>query len=151
FMGGDYVTKTNAPNSVVRIGGRDTDSPDYRFRGLLDEVQVYDRTLGADQIQFLFNNPGSVVLPPAIPAILTQPATNLTVALGGTASFSVVAEALTPPNYQWQLNGNDLPGATNATLTLTNVTLQQAGTYTVKVSTGAGSVTSNPAILDVGG
>ena len=151
FMAGDFVTKTNAPTSVVRLGGRDTDSPDYHFRGLLDEVQIYDRALAADQIQFLFGNPGAVVQPPAIPAILTQPVTNITVALGGNASFSVVAEALTPPRYQWQLNGQDLPGATNSTLTLTNVMPQQAGPYTVKVSTPAGSVTSTPATLVVGG
>lgn len=151
FMAGDFVTKSNAPNSVVRLGGRDADSPDYRFRGLLDDLQIYDRALTADQVAFLFANPGSPAPLPAVPVILTQPATNQTAVVGATVSFTVVAEARTLISYQWQRNGTDLPGATNPTLTLTNVGLDQSGTYTVKVTSSAGSVTSNPAVLVVGG
>lgn len=150
-FGADYVPKTNAPNSVVRLGGRDAESADYRFRGLLDEVQMYDRALGADEVQFLFKNPGEVVQPPAIPVIRSQPVTNQTVALGGTVSFSVVAEARTPLTYQWQLNGVNVTNATNPTLTLTNVTEAQAGQYTVIITSAAGSVTSEPAVLSVAG
>jgi hypothetical protein len=118
---------------------------------MLDEVQVYDRGLAADQVAFLFNNPDQVILPPAIPAITAQPVATQTVALGATVSFSVVAEAQTPLSYQWQFNGNNLPGQTNATLTLTNVTSQQAGPYTVVVSATAGNVTSSPAVLAIAG
>ncbi|MEO8428614.1 MAG: LamG-like jellyroll fold domain-containing protein [Verrucomicrobiota bacterium] len=151
YFAGDFVTQHNLTNSVVRIGGRDADSGDYHFNGLLDEVQIYDRGLAADQITFLFNNPDQVILPPAIPAITTQPVATQTVALGATVNFSVVAEARTPLSYQWQFNGNNLLGQNNATLTLTNVTIQQAGPYTVVVSATAGSVTSSPAILAIAG
>jgi hypothetical protein len=151
FFSGDFVTQHNRTNSVVRIGGRDADSGAYHFNGSLDEIQIYDRGLAADQITFLFNNPDQVILPPAIPAIITQPVATQTVALGATANFSVAAEALTPLSYQWQFNGNNLPGQTNATLILTNVTSQQAGPYTVVVSTTAGNVTSSPAVLAIAG
>jgi hypothetical protein len=149
FFSGDFVTQHNRTNSVVRIGGRDADSGAYHFNGMLDEIQIYDRGLAADQIIFLFNNPDQIILPPAIPAFITQPLATQTVALGATVNFSVVAEARTPLSYQWQFNFNNLPGQTNATLTLTNVTTQQAGPYTVVVSTTAGSVTSSPAVLAI--
>ena len=48
-------------------------------------------------------------------------------------------------HYQWQLNGTNIVGATNATLTLTNVQTSNNGSYQVVISTGAGSVTSSVA------
>ncbi len=151
FFAGDFVIKSNAPNSVIRIGGRDSDSPDYHFRGMIDNVQIYDRSLTTEQVQFLFANPGSEAQAPAIPVILTQPAANQSVTLGGTVSFTVVAEARTPLSYQWWFNDAALDGQTNATLVLTNVPLRAAGLYTVAVTSAAGSVVSEPASLTVGG
>lgn len=52
-------------------------------------------------------------------------------------------------SYQWQLNGTNLPGATNATLFLTNAQPQQSGIYTVALTNLAGSITSAPANVDV--
>jgi len=83
--------------------------------------------------------------------ILTQPAANQSVTLGGTVSFTVVAEARTPLSYQWWFNDAALDGQTNATLVLTNVPLRAAGLYTVAVTSAAGSVVSEPASLTVGG
>jgi hypothetical protein len=50
---------------------------------------------------------------------------------------------------QWQFNGADLPGETNATLWLGFVTLTNAGTYRVTVSNLFGSVTGSPIVLTV--
>ncbi|MBI3853018.1 MAG: immunoglobulin domain-containing protein [Verrucomicrobia bacterium] len=89
------------------------------------------------------------VSPAAVaPAIATQPASQ-TITEGGNASFSVTATATAPLSYQWRLNGANLGGANGATLNLTSVTTNQAGTYTVLISSSAGSVTSSPAILTV--
>ena len=59
---------------------------------------------------------------------------------------STLGGALT---YQWQYYSADLPGETNATLTITNAQLANAGEYTVVVRTaeGAQSQTSAPALL----
>jgi sugar lactone lactonase YvrE len=83
------------------------------------------------------------------PFITTQP-TNQTVVVGGTATFSVTAGGTPSPGYQWNFNGtNLLAGATNTSLTLTNVQTTNTGNYSVVVANVAGSVTSSNATLTV--
>lgn len=53
------------------------------------------------------------------------------------------------PRYQWNVNGTDLIGATNASLTITNVQAVDAGGYFVVVTNFGGSVTSQVATLTV--
>jgi hypothetical protein len=82
------------------------------------------------------------------PSITAQPAGSTNVA-GTTAIFNVVADGTAPLIYQWLSNGTNLVDATNATLTLNSVTLDQAGNYSVTVMNIAGSVTSSNAVLSV--
>ncbi len=83
------------------------------------------------------------------PNIVSQP-TNQTVVVGATASFQVVAGGSGPLSYQWFFNRtNLLAGATNATLTLSNVQTNQAGYYAVAVANVAGSTNSTNASLTV--
>ena len=90
------------------------------------------------------------------PAITTQPQ-SLTSAAGTTASFSATATGSAPLSYQWRLNGVNLAnggrisGATTTTLTISGVQSADAGSYTLVVSNGAGSVTSAAAALTVTG
>jgi len=84
----------------------------------------------------------------APPLIITQPA-NQTMVVGGTANFSVTAIGTPPLSYQWNFNGTNLAGATNPTLTLTNVQLNQAGNYTVLVTNLYGSALGSNAMLTV--
>jgi hypothetical protein len=63
FRGGDFTLKPDAPDSVLRIGCR-ADGDTWRYvrshlRGLLDELQIYDEALKAEDIRFLFEHPGS--------------------------------------------------------------------------------------------
>ncbi len=63
FKGGDFVLQPDAPDSVLRIGCR-ADGDKWRYvrshlRGLLDELQIYDEALKAEDIRFLFEHPGS--------------------------------------------------------------------------------------------
>src|SRR5262249_37224571 len=51
--------------------------------------------------------------------------------------------------YQWVFNGTNLPGATNATLVLTNIQSNQAGTYAVNVSNLVGQLASTGATVTV--
>jgi endonuclease/exonuclease/phosphatase family metal-dependent hydrolase len=82
------------------------------------------------------------------PAITVQPQ-NLTVTYGADAYFSLNATGTPPLNFQWQLNGTNLPGATSSNLTLTAVTFAQAGLYTCVVTNAAGSASSDTVALSI--
>ena len=71
-----------------------------------------------------------------------QPQT-LAVAVGATAKFTVpYTNGVGPFNWQWQCNNTNISGATNASLSLTNVQLNQAGTYSLVAGNGYGNVTN---------
>jgi hypothetical protein len=80
--------------------------------------------------------------------IFGQP-TNQTVYVGGAASFVVDAMGTRPLYYQWNFNQTNILYATNATLLLTNVQLNQAGNYTVLVTNLVNSLLSSNAVLTV--
>ena len=82
------------------------------------------------------------------PGFLTQPA-NVTVGVGGTAIFNVVATGPPPLIYQWRKNGANILGATNDTFTITNVQFDDGASYTVVVATSGGTIVSDPALLIV--
>jgi hypothetical protein len=64
------------------------------------------------------------------------------------ATFSVAATTFNPPlRYQWQFNGNNIPGATNSTFTVTNVQLANEGDYRAIVTDVVGATVSPPARL----
>jgi hypothetical protein len=81
------------------------------------------------------------------PVIVTAPASQ-TNAVGTAATFNVSASGDLPLSYQWQFNSNSIAGATNTTLTLTNVQLWQSGYYDVVVTNAFGAV-STQALLQV--
>ena len=88
---------------------------------------------------------------PVAPTINTQP-TALSVMVGSTARFTVIATGTPAPTYQWRKAGVPLLGnssSTTATLLLDNITASDAGSYDVVVSNSAGVITSAPARLTV--
>ena len=83
------------------------------------------------------------------PAIVTQPADQLG-NVGQSVVFEVLAIGSPPLFYQWQEDGTNLLGATNASLTVTNlVWADSGGSFSVVVSNAFGTVTSIPASLSV--
>ncbi|HEU4781343.1 MAG TPA: PKD domain-containing protein [Steroidobacteraceae bacterium] len=88
---------------------------------------------------------------PAVPVISTQPQ-NVTVAVGETATFSVLASGVAPLSYRWQRDGVDIvPAATLANYTMPAVADADDGAvFRVIVTNPAGSTTSQSAILTVG-
>lgn len=82
------------------------------------------------------------------PIITTQPQSR-TVRDGTWVSFSVVAEGNGPVHYQWLFNRSPVPGQTNASLTLTNVQLENLGDYAVQCVDDIGSLLSDTAHLTV--
>jgi len=95
------------------------------------------------------NNTATVVTTVNAPPTITLQPGSQAVLLGTNATFLVTAAGTAPLAYQWRLNGTDLPGAVKSALTLTNVQVAQAGTYTVRVTNDFGSVLSSNATLDV--
>jgi len=82
------------------------------------------------------------------PTFTTQPA-DITFVEGGFGSLAANVSGTRPITFQWQQNGVDLPRGTNATLTFTNITQADAGTYTLIASNAAAAMTSNPAIVTI--
>jgi hypothetical protein len=91
----------------------------------------------------------SYVPAPLPPTISSQPA-NLTITAGSTTALTVVAGP-PPLSYQWFLTdtNNPITGATNASLTLSNVQTNQSGIYLVLVTGAYGSTLSSNALLTV--
>jgi len=67
--------------------------------------------------------------------------------LGATASFVAEARGSASLTYQWQKGGIDIPGATGPALTIANVQLSDAGSYTVIATNNGGAATSTAVLL----
>ena len=91
--------------------------------------------------------PASLVVAEPI-FILSQPNAQ-TVAPGSNVTLSVGASGSPSPNYQWRLNGVNIPGAVFSTLALTNVQATNGGSYSVVVFNVGDSVESRVAELIV--
>jgi hypothetical protein len=75
------------------------------------------------------------------PAITVQPVSQYN-PVTGDATFWVMAAGQAPLSYQWQQDGTNIAGATNALLVLTNLPTSAAGVFSVTVSNALGTVTS---------
>ncbi|MBI3880572.1 MAG: immunoglobulin domain-containing protein [Verrucomicrobia bacterium] len=82
------------------------------------------------------------------PTITAQP-TNQTGVAGGSVTFGVTATNALPLFYQWRSNTTALANQTNQLLTLSNLTTNLAGPYSVIVSNSVGSTNSSNATLTV--
>lgn len=83
------------------------------------------------------------------PQIGAQPE-DVTVGIGGTATFSVLASGTAPLSYQWRRNGVNIAGATGTSYTLANAQVSDNGArFSVVVSNPFGSTTSREALLTV--
>jgi hypothetical protein len=122
-------TPTQAGTFTVHVQG-------FNAEGLTNNVQ--------QSIEFQITG-GTTATAPSIGA---HPQSQ-TVAPGASVTFSVTATGDPPLSYQWQKDGTNLAGATQATLALSNVQPGDAGAYRVVVSNSAGSATSAAATLAV--
>src|SRR5690606_18458149 len=94
-------------------------------------------------------SPGAQVTVLAEPIFVVQP-TSLVTTQGFNVAFSPVVTGVQPISFQWRRNGTPIPGATNLQLNLTQVTLADAGAYTLVASNEVGVTTSSPAYVTVG-
>ena len=87
------------------------------------------------------------VLPANSPPVIAAPPQGQNVQLGTSLLLAPIVVGPLPLQYQWQLNGQNLSGQTNAHLSLTNVQAPQAGNYRLVVTNQYGLATSAVARL----
>jgi hypothetical protein len=118
--------------------------------GILDEPALFNRALSAGEVAGLYAAGGAGMCKDL--RILALPAANAVAYLGvSNAPFSVVVSGTGTLAYQWQRNGANVPGQTNATLALANPQLTDTGLYTVALgdATGAALTSAPPVTLTV--
>jgi len=108
-----------------------------------DYTVVVTNTVGS-----VTSDPATLIVTAAAPVIVTQPAAQ-SASFGGSASFTVIATGTAPLGYQWSKDGSVIAGATSATLSLSNLSAADAGSYAVVVSNSVDAVTSTTATLTV--
>src|SRR5262249_3132597 len=86
------------------------------------------------------------VTQPEFPVITTQP-NDQAVMVGSNVTFT--ATATNSDGYQWMRNGTVMPDQTNSTLTLTNVSTSDVGTYTLFATKDMEAVPTRSATLNV--
>jgi hypothetical protein len=69
---------------------------------------------------------------------VTLSPSNQVVLLGSNATLNAAALGTPPLSYQWQLNGANLDGATNTSLSLTNAQFANEGNYSLVISNAFG-------------
>jgi len=89
----------------------------------------------------------TVVAPPSPITITAQPTPRKV--LAGSKTAVAVGVTGSDPQFQWQLEGNDIPGATAAAYVLTNVQPAVTGSYRVIVSNFINAQTSAPAAVTI--
>ena len=90
----------------------------------------------------------SLSITPSAPVVFQQPASQ-TAPLEAAVLFTVAAYGNPPFFYQWTFSGTNLPGATNASLLLTNIQFNQSGNYAVAMTNAHGGTLSSNAVLTV--
>jgi hypothetical protein len=81
-----------------------------------------------------------------VPIINAHPASQYR-STGQTATFSVQAVQPDSMAYQWYHGDTMIPGGDSSTLVISNVDVEDAGEYLVRVSNGCGVTWSRPAML----
>ena len=145
----------NYGNYPLYFGSSGQSYWDRKFKGLLDEVSLYNRALASNEIAAIYaaGAAGKCKVGGGL-SIITQPQ-GQTVVTGSNAVFTVIASGADPISYQWRYNGADLAdggqfsGSRNSTLTISAVQPANEGDYSVVVTNTSGALTSSVAVLTV--
>jgi len=140
-------------SGAILIGSELDQAGTVNWNGMLDDVAVFDGALTQSQIDTVMTGNFSSFIGGPV-NFVSQPQSQ-TVFQGSDVTFGVGVAGQAPFQYQWYFNGTTKlssvsnPTATNATLVLSAVQLNQAGTYSLVVSNALGSATNQPVTLSV--
>ena len=154
YVNGVASNPISAQGTILPSGndlqlGHDPSNASRFFGGLVDEAAVYSTALSPAQVSAIYNaGVGGKCVPQNPPLITGQPK-NQTVGTWSNVTFSASVSGTAPFAYQWSWNGLPIAGATNASLSLTNVTGANAGPYALTVANAYGTATSSNATLTV--
>jgi hypothetical protein len=109
---------------------------------------IYSVIVSNSQGSVISSNAILTVLPPSAPFFTYEPE-SLTAYSGQDLYLSAGVDGTPPFTYQWRKDGTNLPGANWSSLTLTNISLADAGSYTLVVSNSLDGIESSNAVLTV--
>ncbi|HEY3862639.1 MAG TPA: LamG-like jellyroll fold domain-containing protein [Verrucomicrobiae bacterium] len=155
-----YSAVNPIPHSVEKFTGGTTllgsdsgGATARSFSGDIAQVAVFNQALSSDQILSMFSKGAGLTT--TAPSIAGQPASQGVYA-GKTVTFTATGvNGTSPLSYQWQFdgvnltNGAGISGATNLTLTLSNVVTVESGTYQLLVRNPVTTTASSNAVLEV--
>jgi hypothetical protein len=124
-----YTEKVSAGNgTTVTIGGL-IEGTTYFFAATT--YDIFNQESGFSE-EVPYEVPGSPMMPTVTNCIVAGQQITLGASAIGTGELT----------YQWQFNSTDIPSATNASLTLSDIATNQTGIYSVTVSDDAGLSTN---------
>jgi sugar lactone lactonase YvrE/lysophospholipase L1-like esterase len=152
------VTIVAGTSGSSHVGSADGIGPVARFYfPLALSMNADGKALLADSL----NATVRLLEAPRVPGI-TEPPRSTTVTAGGVATFSVVANGVPEPSFQWQVSSDSgatfsdlledtgpFSGGRTATLSVTTSLSMNGHRFRVVVSNSAGSTTSTAALLTV--
>ena len=150
YVDGQLAASQRAPDSLhyttheVSIGSRKSKEGalyDLPFKGIIDDVRVYDRALSTNEVRALYEAAGPW------PAAFCEQPKGASRHVGEKVAFSSEADGTGALKYQWLKNGEEVHGATAARLELGNLRFEDAGVYTVQVTDANGTTSSANAVL----
>lgn len=154
---------TAAPALEVTLGGVSVISTHNVPSGGYREVRsaVFTATATSLELMFIKTSPTGTdttllldnvaIVPVAAgtpPSVVKDPEA-AAVYRGGSVTFTAQVSGSLPLTYQWLKNGEAIQGATSAEFTLNDVQESAEGDYSLRVTNGAGSVTTGAARLTV--
>jgi hypothetical protein len=147
--GSGIVASTPYPVLIgARSGGQvnaDIGNSDIQYVGSICQVALYNYALTGAQALAHYDSAG------VVPNIYVEPPATVSVDENASITITAAADGSLPLAFQWfDQNMNPLPGQTNATLTLNNVSFATNGsTFQLAVSNSFGVTTSSSVSLTV--
>jgi len=125
--------------------------PDATNASLALEAVTTNQTGGYSVVvtNYLSSITSQVAVLTVLPVSITLQPLSQAVAVGSNVTFTAAAAGTFPLFWHWNFDGKAIEDATNSSLTLTAVTTNAAGVYSVTVSNAFGSALSTDATLTV--